>query len=95
MFCPPPLLSCGRLRGVGLMDTGGCHPQEARGEACCSKRTQVEPCYPQFNLPIGARERSDGWGVIMAPWSLGGWRERRGGDGGESDGCCLSLQLNS
>lgn len=65
------------------------------GEACCCKRTQVEPCYPQFNLPTGGQREVGRVGAHHSSWSLKEQRGCRGGDGGERDGCCLSPQLDS
>lgn len=48
------------------------------GEAWCCKRTQVLPCYLQFNLPTGG-QRKVGGGLIAGP---GPYRSTRGAEVG-------------
>lgn len=80
-FCLSFLFVCGWgcLGYCWFLSPGG------TGEACCCKRTQVQPCYLQFNLPTGGRIEVGEGGLswLLVPegaqrvqrwgWRWGGW----------------------
>lgn len=53
--------------GGGLRDTVGFYPQEVRGKLAVVNEPKWSPVIHSLICPLGARERSDGWGLITAP----------------------------